>query len=893
MAILAVGLLWAGLTKDPLGPGFFIAVVPLAPVATGRDRSITGTLRGPGTRPAALAAAGLVVLAGAIALSASPLAAQDDDEFAAVELEVLGNIPWQEGQRLSATVTVRTERAVSGKLTVSNNPEGGSSTSYEFDIDVAANTTGVFPLTLTTGWNGVEARAVLEANGEAVAQDQLSRRPNGGDEVGILATLGFDDPPRRVDEIGGETQLASVPLDGRLVGLESASSLVAAPADIRDLQSDDDQLNRLQGWIQGGGQLIVDGPTASLDDLYHHFPTANPNRFAYGAGSIVYAEDWRDGIPLGGYQGSGGLRNLVESQGLGSGSSGELGLLAGITLPGVTVIAGVLLLYTVLAGPLLFGFVSTKKIQRRIWVILPALSLLFVVGIVGFGFISRSGNKDVHITIVEVHDQGSRATSNLLLTSSIGGDRTIEVPSNWTYLGQARTEGQRPTLLRVGSSNTDVSFEVPPGSNATARVLGAVPEYDGALTIGNIRLAGDELTADVTNNGLADLTESLIFFGNARSEVGDIPAGETVSVSVAAHDDSTRTMHELLLWPRVEQSWTNSGAVAVPVDRDALTAAGAWTEWRIEQGLSAVSEGVLAVVGWTDDLPAPIGGVEVGRTALFARANIDSEVLSPVGYSTALRLPNRQSEPVFQDNFAGYPQDYRIALAPGADVQRLAVRATRSSAGLAFLVDGDWQFATLGESGDVSVAIPAGAVKDGEIRFRSYEADWSWGVGVTALVVVDDEDAKSFDLSSVPSFRNPEGGGGFDGGFEQDMRFEEVEAIEVGGFAGEIWAVVDLGPLESTDPVTTAGELPAPGYDQFLFSISEGQSVRFLMESEEGDPYLELFDSGGELLSSDDDSGSLANSELEFTSASGGDYELRAINRGDQMIYDLTIEVSE
>jgi hypothetical protein len=880
--IAVIGSLWAGLSKDPLGQGIFgfALIGPLHVFSPSRRVRRTAAL--------ALVATGLGLAVLCLALLVPPLstpaAAQDDEDFATLEVDVLGNIPWQDGQRLSATVTVEAQRAISGTLVVVNSPEGQPSTSYEFDVDVAANTTGVFPLTLTTGWNGVEATAILRANGDVIADDELRRQPNGGDEVAVLATFGIDDAPRRVSEIGDETQLVTVSLDRTLRGLESASSLLVTPAGYNQLAADTESGNRVDGWVWGGGQLVVDGPTASLDSRFHQFPTANERRFAYGAGSVVYAEDWQEGIPLGGYLGRTGMQDLVDSQGLGSGASGELGILAGISLPSVVVIAGVLLAYTFLGGPLLFGMVSARRVQRWIWVALPALSLLFVVGIVGFGVLSRSGTDDVHVTIVEVNDSGSRATTNLLLTSSIGGDRSIDLPDSWTYLGQARTEGQRPAKLRVGASASELSFEVPPGSNATARVLGDASQYDGALVIDNIRLEGDQLTADVSNRGTVDLTEVLAFAGNARAEIGDIGAGETRSVSVDAFDDSTRTMQELLLWPRVEQQWTNSGSIAVPVDRDAKTAAGAWTEWRVESGSLVAPPGVIGVAGWTDDLPSPVGDVQVGRTALVARANIAADAQPEVGFSTVMRLPSRQNEPQFFGNFAGYPQDFRVTLAPGTDVDRLAVRAGRESAGVSFLIDDEWQFAKLTDTGDSTIAIPAAAVTGGEFQFRSFEADWAWGVGVTATIVVDDESAEMTSLSTAPAFRNPEGG-------DFDQRFG-VEADFGQQFEGEIWSSQEFGALTPNEPIEIVQELPGFGYDQYLLlaPVPE-QSIKVSISSDDGDPFLEIYDEFGDLLATDDDSGRLNSAELEFIPFDDGVLEVRAQGHGGAMNYVLTIEV--
>lgn len=888
LAILLVGSLWAGLSKDPLNPAFFGIAVGGGPALSDRHHGVSQ--RRWHRRPTALFAVPVaaVFLLLAVVLT-GPAGAQDEndgDEFAVVDLEVLGAVPWEEGRRVSSTVSVETRRAVSGTLLVTNTPENAPTTTYEFDIDLAAGTTVNLPVTLRTGWNGVEAEVALRSDGDVIASDELTARPNGDRQTSIVAVLDIEDPPLRVPEIGSDARLTTVPISSELQGLETASTLITSPRAIADLESDSEQLLRLEGWILGGGQLVVDGPTQALDGRFHQFPTANPDRFSYGVGSVVYADDWRDGVPLGGYLGEAGMRELVNSQSLGSGSSGELGLLAGISLPSVGMIAGVLIAYSLIAGPLLFLVVSARNMHRRIWVFLPVLSLLFVVGIVGFGFLDRTGTDDVHITIVEVNDQGSRATSNLLLTSNIGGNRSVDVPDAWTFLGQARTEGQRPVRLRVGSSETEVSFEIPPGGNATARMRGSAVQYDGTISIDNIRVEGDELLADVTNSGTADLSEVLVFNGNLRASGPELAAGETATVSLPATDTSTRTMQELLLWPRVEQQWTNSGSIAVPIDREASTAAGSWTEWRVEQGSAANPENVLGIVGWTDDLPAPIGQVSEGRTALFARVNIPADV-RPAGFSTAIRLPNRNGEPEFFDNFGGFPQEFLVTLEPGTDPERLAVQITRDSAALSFWIDGEWQYASLEDDGEATVAIPEAAIVDGQIRFRSFEADWSWGVGLTALVVVD-EDAVSLPLSTDASLRNNGDGPRFEEGFPippPDIR--PGRATNVPELASYDVTLVEGETYESSS------ELPVEGYDSYQFELAAGQTVLVSMRSARGDSYLEIFDETGELIDSDDDSGNSLNSRLEHTADTDGLYEVRALALGYPIAYAIEIEVVE
>ncbi len=833
---------------------------------------------------AALTVPTLLLMAGFVG---STGAAAQDDEFATVEIDLIGRVPWEEGRQVDARVTVQTERAISGALSVIDTPAGRSTTTFEFDIDVAANTTAVFPVVLTTGWEGVEASVVVRSGGEVVADDDLRQFGEGGGNTGTVAMLGIESPPQRVPEIGGDTQLPTLPLDGRLRGLDRASSMVATPAAVRGLGADSPELLQVEAWVRGGGQLVVDGPTGALDDSYHRFPTANPDRFAFGAGSIVYLDRWEEGVPLGGYLGRDGLRQLVESQQLGSGASGELAILANVALPAVALVAGVLLLYTVIAGPVVFGFLSARRAQRRIWLILPLLSLVFATGILGIGFAGRRGRSEAHITIVEVNDRGSRATSNLLLTSSFGGNRQIEAPVGWNYLGQGRTNGQRPVQLRLGSSATEVSLDMPPGSNAVARFSGVADQYDGRLTIDNIRFEGDEVAAEVANNGAADLTEVVAFLGNARAEVGTLPAGQSATFSIATHDDSGRTMKELLLWPRVGQEWGNNGQIAVPRDRGAETAAGAWTEWRVAQGTTASPENVLGVVGWTDEFEGPLAGVSQGRTALFVRANLPA---SDSGFSTTARLPSHQ-QPVFDGNFSGFVEDYRTTLSEGYDLDRLAIEVTEDSAALELLTEDGWLHVALPEDGEATVSLPPQAVLNGEVHFRSYVPEWVWGVGGTALMVVDAEDPLPTKALPEQRFRSVDGGG-FDGPGRAVEDFDARGANEPRGLDEEL--LVGLPNLTSEEPYTDNGTIGFGSHHAFVVTLAEGQSMVATMRSRDNDSYLEVIDAEGGLVASNDDYGRGVDSQIQFTASVAGDYEVRAMELGNNPIdYEITVEVSE
>ncbi|MGH1489531.1 MAG: hypothetical protein ACRBK7_09090 [Acidimicrobiales bacterium] len=837
---------------------------------------------------------GLLAISGLIFAWVGPVDAAtndgEDDQFATIEIEVIGAPPQSDRAIADARVTVEAERAISGTLLVVDNSPGQSTTTYEFDIDLAANSVASFPVSFVTGWRGLDLAATLSSNGEVVATDEVDRFPVGRTDGGSIGILGVEAPPQRVTEIGGEQQLSTLVLDDRLRGLERMSSVVATPAAIRDLGADTDQVLQVDAWVRGGGQLIIDGPTRSLDDAYHQVPTANADRFVFGAGSVVYLEEWQDGIPIGGYLGTEALRNLAESQNLGYGSAGELAVLANVALPAVALIAGVLLLYSLIAGPVMFGFLSSKGAQRRMWTILPLLSLIFASAILGYGFISRSGRTEAHITIVEVNERGSRATSNLLLTSSFGGSREFETPPGWSYLGQGRTDGQRPVKLRVGSSSTEVSFDMPPGSNAVARLSGVATEFDGLLTIENATIDGEVVTAQVTNNGDSDLTDAVAFLGNARESIGVIPAGQTVEFTVEWGDHSNRTMKELLIWPRVNRFGGFDGQRVVPQDRDSTTSAGAWTEWRIAQGSTASPDDVLGVVGWSDGYASSVPGVTEGRTALFVRTNVSS-VGPEVGFRTVARLSDRQ-QPIFDGNFSGYVEDYRVTLAPDLDLDRLSIGVTANSSALSVLTEEGWQHFDLPNDGGIELDIPAEALIDGELNFRSYVPEWIWGEGATALIVLDAEDSAAPSLGAELTFRNA--GGDFfeeEGGFPPpDGRFGPNQPQR--GLEEELR--VELGVLPVGEEVVESGVTSSQTHHAYIVTLAEGQSVVATMGSSQGDSYLELLSPEGELLVSNDDYGRGVDSRVEFGADVAGDYEIRAMDLGEGSIdYQIAVEVLE
>jgi len=830
-----------------------------------------------------------------LALAASPSGAGSTDDadpssggqqFVTIELDAVSGVPWTDGRRVPAQVTVETSRSVSGVLTVIDDPEGGSRTAWEFDLDLAAGSRVEFPVTLTTGWSGLNAAATVRSGSTVVGSDDLRRNGTGEVLTGHVAALGIEDPPRRVAEQATENQLTVVELDSDLRALENASTMVTTPVAFRELGADSSLGASIEAWVRGGGQLLVDGPTASLDDRFHRFPTANPDRFIVGAGSVYYDESWRDGVPIGGYVGATGLSQLVESQGLGAGAGGELAVLADLALPGVGIVAAVLLIYAILAGPVLFIGAGALGKQRRIWTVLPILALVVAGGILTVGFFDRRDRTDAHITIVEVASEGSRATTNLLLGSDFGGNRGLTKPEGWQYLGQARTSGQRPVQLRVGRGPTDVGIEMPPGSNAVIRVAGSAPSYDGLLTIDEISAGADgAVRAQVTNNADVVLEQAIAFLGNARTELGDLEPGETVDVTVEAEPGSTSTMRELLIWPRVDVRWGERGQGAAPRDPNAVTAAGAWTEWRIEQGMTAIPENVLGVAAWSDDLATPLGGVDKGRTALFARTNLPDGLGPETGFSTVTRLPGNDGEPVFDGNFAGRAEDVRVTLGPDTDASELALLVDDQSSAVGVWIEGRWQYLELPARGDATIALPADAADDGEILLRSFRPEWAWGVGSTVrLVPVGADDDRPVLSDTIEHRLNEPGFGDEEFGFEGERNYADFEIVEE----------FSIDPETDDDPFVQTGFLERQTTASFLVPVEEGQQLVAVLRSRNNDSYLEIWDVDDRVIDSNDDFGQQLDSRIVYEADEADVVNVRVYElSGQAMEYELTLELLE
>lgn len=822
---------------------------------------------------------------------ARPAAAQPaDDDIASVDVELLGSIPWDATRPIDAQVTVTTRRALSGTLTVTDSPEGGATTTWQFDIDQAASTEVSLPVQLMTGWEGVRATARIEAGGVLIAEETVRFFPQGDASNPIVATLDIADPPAGLAQLGTGRQATVIIADDNPRLLARASSVISSPGAVRELGGSAAG-ESLETWVRGGGQLVIDGPPGSLDDRWHELETSNPNRFTLGAGSILYSTTWQAGIPIGGYGGQDQLRMLLSEQGFStSATASELAALADFGLPRPRTISIVLVSYALLAGPILYLIVSRRDRHRRLWILLPALSAIVAAGILGVGYMNARGRTDAHITVVEVMPEGSRATSSVLVGSRLGTTRELAAPTPWRFIGRTMNTTNRPIVVKPGVGEIRVGVDLPPAGTSTLRFAGPAPQFDQALRIESIRRNdGGGLSAEVVNASGVDIHDAVAFLGNNRADIGDVGAGESATFSIDGGDRTGRMMGELVMWPRAPGGWEFDGRFNGRVesggdDADASpVSAGAWTEWRVEQGTSAIPEHVIGVAGWSDQFVSPIANIELGNTALFVRVPVPADVLGD-DWVSAIYEPTSQNVPpnILGEGF-GWPQNYRFTVGPGISFDEMALSVAPEASSLSMLVDGLWQYATLpdGPGRDrVAISLPEGLEAGDEIVVQSWVGEWHWNaprtVWLEPVAGLGGDGLGETSWGDQPVSRHTEPDIGDE--FGPQGAFFEAVRVEVAEFGP--------GGSETFESFVEAG-----GYATYQVNLDSGQPLIATLHGLSGDPLLEVYGEFGELLAINDDFGVGLDSQVEFTAVADMTVEVRAQGLGGEPLdYRLTLE---
>ena len=226
--------------------------------------------------------------------------------------------------------------------------------------------------------------------------------------------------------------------------------------------------------------------------------------------------------------------------------SGALTNLPVLDLPSSTLLAGVLLLYILLAGPV--NYLILRRLRRRgwSWLTVPLLSLAFVALTYGMAF-SGKGNDVVTNTISLVRSVPGMAVQPV--TTYIG----IFAPSETTYELQLSSDGLvaplpvygggKPAMPGQPPAPPSVGIEIEQRNPTTVHLLG-VEQWtmrsiysEGILSqpvnvTTDLHITGDRLVGTITNRSSLVLTGCAVIAGDNFQSLDLLRPGDSVPVDL-------------------------------------------------------------------------------------------------------------------------------------------------------------------------------------------------------------------------------------------------------------------------------------------------------------------------------------------------------------------------
>jgi hypothetical protein len=650
----------------------------------------------------------------------------------------------QTGAATPLLVTIQADRALSG--TLSANFDGSFGGAQRIEVPGGSAKEVVFLVT-TPPWS-TQGQVTFDG---AETGDNASARINlktaGTDEiVAVLPSLAVAREVPASAELAIEVGVARLfPLDTVLLSagpdvLTPFSQLLASAADLEAL--DDTQLEAVRTWLGTyGGTLVLDeapGTPTPLDEGGDLIGTGSD--VIYGVGQIRYTQGE---ATAGRYDGL--LRPTVTRSSdefpFGPAQFGAfpttitLASDAGVRIPAIGSLVGILLVYVVVVGPLLWLVLRRTRRETMLWAVLPALALLTTLAVYGIGRAMRSEASAAHATVVADLPATRIISSQVLVTSPNGGRAGVELDEAWRPLSILSDEmffgfgpgGAAPARTQ-SLDGSDLIIDLPAGGvgvvSAETTQPAAEPSWDFDLE------ATDEgLEGTVTN--LTDLTldEVYVTSGQGFTRIARIGPGEAAQVTLRGSNRPVITSDRFS-----EQLMGNGDPMMV---NDKGINPGMLSNWLGRRpGLRA--PGYVMAVGWTRDLPSPLTtirgqSVSSGRTAYLTAERVDTEDMAQGG---RLELLRGMSTRVVDTPPPGTCTDISstIRLTPGAvEGEGLPVLAvsTRAVTALDIWVGDRWLPAGLGQIGagqNVALSLPPPSLDDGSLYARLQMNCDFWGI---------------------------------------------------------------------------------------------------------------------------------------------------------------------
>lgn len=664
----------------------------------------------------ALAVAG--VMATAVPASAEPT----------VSVTTPAGDRYSAGQPLPLVIQVTGARATDGTVTV--RVDGVETASERFEVAGGATKTLVV-VTDTLPWGGSVVVQVDSSDGDLTVRPRLID-DRESELVGVLGSMTDRGLPATARTITGDRPARLYPIPEVVLAegagaLQVFDAIVGSSVDLDALP--DVTLAGLRRWTAGGGHLVLDD--AAGTSLRGFTVAGGGDRVGYGFGSITYTDgglrrgDVDELIPT-----SIKIRAGEVGMGFDPSMSGRILLNdAGITVPGIGALLGLVGVYIVAVGPLLFLVLRRRQRQPLAWALIPVLSAVTIGLVYIVGRAQRSDVEVAHATVV-AHVDGTRIErSEVLIASSNGGFVGVDLSGGFENAGQLFNEFGGGLVRPVERRDGAVGLDLNPGEASRLVVervtdAGASPESPLVVTT---QLGDRSLTGTVTNTGEVALTSVQVAAGNDVVNIDGLGPGASAEFSFGERFAYVPVVNDRLV-QRIDQNVFDQFG---RVEAGAVNA-GALISW-IQRFPGSRSTAQVLAVGWTRDVAAPVrtadgAVIDRGRTAFVTIAPVADPSQAEVSFGEARtelqRLWDFEMIDIGPRGFVEAPSELLITLPTDADPGAgFVLEVPDDVSGIELWNGTRWEASSSSVEAGI-LAIPEESVLGGRIQLRVGYSDF-------------------------------------------------------------------------------------------------------------------------------------------------------------------------
>ena len=218
--------------------------------------------------------------------------------------------------------------------------------------------------------------------------------------------------------------------------------------------------------------------------------------------------------------------------------SGVLGNQAALDLPAWWLIGSLVSLYVLLVGPINYFVLRVLNRRALAWITVPAIAIVAAGGAYGGSILTKGRSvQATEVSIIHVEPGWDRAYQEAytgILTPTrgdydvrIAGPRTLISPIAYYSGGIDPNQG----LIRVNTTTEAITL---PGMTAfTLRGFATEGITAAPQLVGHAQLVGGKLTGTIQNLSSIPFTDAVVIAGNSYQVFGRIPAGASVTFSIA------------------------------------------------------------------------------------------------------------------------------------------------------------------------------------------------------------------------------------------------------------------------------------------------------------------------------------------------------------------------